>query len=522
MTSDQSPEQPASEGVGSTPSAPTHDPGLTSLADSEGRNRAPSDAEAPARSVMIAGEMLNWSDLHPTDGRPAVSGPVPAELLAAVLRPTDSVLVAGPHSLDLLEQIAKTAASVDVLIRSAPDAEEIAEALGVRVFCGSLDHFGPEHGEASYDVVVALDGVPRLVGPDTLVMPWADGLTTLKSRLAPGGRLLLGAENSFGIERLVQPDPTITVPRDADWPADVRGDTLAPAGLKAVLAALEAAELSVTRTYALYPTLVEPSIGLSPVNGPLAAAVVARAVAGRFSGPTLTDPYRTTQEALAAGLGSELAPGWFFVIGADAPAVLPDGAVPAGPGVLLEEELFAALRVDDQAAIRRTVPPYAEWLRAQEPSVAAVASADNVISDGTAYRVFGDAEAVEVRGDALVVAHLGRFVRRSLEAGSRQPWAVGSGPRELTARLASTAGITVTDGLWAAVAENNEMVRPQGSAEQLQTIARLAQELADASAQATWFEGQLKGIRRSKPYRVGQAVLNPARVVVKRVRRVVR
>jgi hypothetical protein len=66
------------------------------------------------------------------------------------------------------------------------------------------------------------------------------------------------------------------------------------------------------------------------------------------------------------------------------------------------------------------------------------------------------------------------------------------------------------------------MIRPQGSAEQLATIARLSQELADASAQATWFEGQLSGIRRSKPYRVGQAVLNPARVVVKRVRRVVR
>ena len=115
-----------------------------------------------------------------------------------------------------------------------------------------------------------------------------------------------------------------------------------------------------------------------------------------------------------------------------------------------------------------------------------------------------------------------RFARRSLEAGSRQPWAAGGAPRDLTARLASMAGIAVTDELWAAVADNNEMIRPQGSAEQLATIARLSQELADASTQAIWFEGQLKGIRRSKPYRVGQAVLNPARVVVKRVRRAVR
>ncbi|GAA1536060.1 hypothetical protein GCM10009741_43270 [Kribbella lupini] len=471
---------------------------------------------------MIAGELLNWSDLHPSDARPAVGGPVAAELLAAVVRPTDSVLVAGPHSLELLEQLAKTAASVDVLARSAPDAEEIAQALDVRVFCGTLDHFGPEHGEASYDVVVALDGVPRLIGPDTLVLPWADGLAALKSRLAPGGRLLLGAENSFGIERLVQPDPTITVPRDEDWPADVRGDAAAPAGLKAVLSALQTADLRVTSTYALFPTLVEASVGLSSVDQALAAAVVARSVAARFSGPTLTDPYRTTQEAVAAGLGMELAPGWFFVVGAESPGVLPDGAVPAGPGVLLEEELFTALRIDDHAALRRIIPAYVEWLRGQDAATAAVASADNVISDGTTYRLFGTAPALESTGDALVVAQLGRFARRSLEAGSRQPWAVGSAPRDLTARLASMAGISVTDELWAAVADNNEMIRPQGSAEQLATIARLAQELADASTQATWFEGQLKGIRRSKPYRVGQAVLNPARVVVKRVRRVVR
>ncbi|GAB2563759.1 hypothetical protein GCM10027269_17560 [Kribbella endophytica] len=474
---------------------------------------------------MIAGELLNWSDLHPSDGRPAIGGPVAAELLAAAVRPTDSVLVAGPHSLELLEQIAKTAASVDVLARSAPDAEEIAKALGVRVFCGTLDHFGPEHGEASYDTVVALDGIPRLIGPDTLVMPWADGLAVLKSRLAPGGQLLLGAENSFGIERLVQPDPTVTVPRDEDWPADVRGDAAAPAGFKSVVSALEAAELPVTSTYAVYPNLVGASVGLSAVDGPLAAAVVARAVAAKFSGPTLTDPYRTTQEAIAAGLGVELAPAWLFVVGgaADAaPAQLPAGVVPEGSGVLVEEELLTALRIDDHAALRRIVPAYVEWLRAQDAATAAVASPDNVIADGTSYRLFGTAPALESTGDALVVAQLGRFVRRSLETGSRQPWAAGSAPRDLTARLASMAGITVTDELWAAVADSNEMIRPQGSTEQLATIARLSQELADASAQATWFEGQLKGIRRSKPYRVGQAVLNPARVVVKRVRRVVR
>ena len=481
-----------------------------------------------ARAVMIGAEMLNWSDLHPEDGRPATGGPVPAAVLAAVLTPTDSVLLAGPHSLELIEQIAGQVASVDVLVRSSPDAEEIAAALTerpVRVFCGAIDRFSAEHGETSYDVVVALDGLPRLVGPDTPVLTWADALVLLTNRLAPEGRLVVAADNAFGIERLIQPDVTATVPRDEAWPRDIAGSVDAPAGLKAVRAVVEADGLSVTKTYAVYPELIEAKVALAEAAGPLAGAVAARAVASRYAGPTLMDPYRVVQEAVAAGLGNELAPGWYFVVGAaDLPDVLPDaGLIPDGAVELLEEHLLAALRIDDQAALRRTVPGYVSWLLAADAAVGAVASPDNVLVDGTAYKVFSkDGVAVAGSGEALVVGQLARFVRRSLEAGSRQPWAVGSSPRDLTARLASMAGITVTAELWETVADGNERVQPVGSAEQLATIARLSQELADANTQATWFESQLDGIRRSRPYRIGQAVLNPARVVVKRVRRAVR
>jgi hypothetical protein len=132
-----------------------------------------------------------------------------------------------------------------------------------------------------------------------------------------------------------------------------------------------------------------------------------------------------------------------------------------------------------------------------------------VIADGTAYRLFGS--GVVVSGGA--VEHLARFVRRAQEAGSRQPWAGDS--QALTARLAAMAGLEVAGELTVAL----DNLRPQGQAEQLATIARLSQELADANEQATWFESQLDGIRRSRPYRIGHAVLNPARVVVKRLRR---
>ena len=76
------------------------------------------------RSILIGAEMLNWSDLHPVDARPSVAGPAAAALLAAALQPSDTVLLAGPHSLDLIADVAARVASVDVLVRSAPDAEE--------------------------------------------------------------------------------------------------------------------------------------------------------------------------------------------------------------------------------------------------------------------------------------------------------------------------------------------------------------------------------------------------------------
>lgn len=454
---------------------------------------------------MVGAEMLNWSDLRPTDGRPATGGSATAALLDAVLRPTDKVLVAGPHSLELLDLIAAKVTTVDVLVRSAPDAEQIARVVSGRVFCGALDRFT---GTDLYDVVVALDGLPRLVGPDTPAMTWTEGLALLKARISPRGRLLLAAENSFGIERLLQPDVTATVPRNADWPGVVDGTLQAPVGLAAIRTALGALA-STTTVYSVYPDLVAADLALLTPTGPLTAVAIGRSVAARHSGSTLMDPYRLIQDAIAAGLGRELAPVWYFVIGDKAPETLPAQVIPGGEGGLLEEQLLAALKVDDQAALRRAVPAYATWLHSLDPESAAIASPDNVIVDGTKYRLFGS--GVVVSGGA--VEHLARFVRRAQEAGSRQPWSGDT--QALTARLASMAGLTVEGELTVAL----DNLRPQGQAEQLATIARLSQELADANEQATWFESQLDGIRRSRPYRIGHAVLNPARVVVKRLRR---
>ena len=448
--------------------------------------------------------MLNWSDLHPVDARPAAAGSAATALLAAALQPGDSVLIAGPHAVDVITAVAARVTSVDLLLRSAPDAEELAELLDEtkgQVFCGALDRFGADE---TYDVIVALDGLERLVGPDTPKLTWTEALARLQSRLTPTGRLLLGAQNSFGVERLIQPAITAALPRDEDWARDL-ADT-APAGLKPLQTALREAGLEIAQTYAVFPSLVEAEVALTAVDG-LAAVVAAKSVAARNAGPTLMDPYRLVLDAAEAGLAMELAPSWYLVAGTEPPSVLPEGVVPAGSGVLLEEHLLAALRVDDQATLRRIIPDYVAWLGG-----GGAGSPDNVILDGASYRLFGEAQ------DGDVITHLTRFARRVLESGSRQPWPAGGDPQALTARLASMAGITVTEE----VSASAEVIRPMGSAEQLATVARLADELAHASARAILFEGTVSGIRRSLPYRVGHAVLNPARVIRRRVKRLLR
>ncbi|MFK4083867.1 SAM-dependent methyltransferase [Kribbella sp. NPDC020789] len=454
------------------------------------------------RSNLVGGEMLNWSDLHPADSRPAAGGAAAVTLLAGALRPGDSVLVAGPHAAGLYADVVAQAESVDILVRSAPDAEELAETLGTaktQVYCGSFDRFETEE---TYDLIVALDGLERLVGPDTESLPWSEALGKLVDRLAPDGRLLLGATNSFSVNRMIQTDITAALPRDEDWGRAV-GDA-APAGLAPLEAALRAAGLKVkegrgapglgAQVFGVYPSLVTAEV-LVGDDEQLTAAAAARVVAGCNSGPTLMDPYRVVMDAGRAGLLVGLAPGWFVVVG----DVEVAAAAPAGE--LVEERLLAALRADDQLALRREV---VRWLEN------APAAADNVIVDGTSYRL------LEPAGALTVEAALERFVERALKSGVRLPWPAGGSGEELTARLASMVGVTL------APSSNREVVRPLGSAEQLATVARLADELAHASARAILFEGTVSGIRRSVPYRLGHAMLNPARVVRRRLKRLLR
>jgi hypothetical protein len=490
---------------------------------------ARTESSDPA-ATLVGAEMLEWSDREPADERWPVGGSAASALLDATVGSGTTVLVAGPHALELVEQVATQATALDVLLRSVPDAQLVAERLPgrpVRTYAGGLDRFGPEHGAPAYDLIVALDGVRRLTGPDTQGLSWTDALALLRKRLAPGGRILLGVPNAFGLDRIV------AVPRavrgDDEWGRHVREEP--PRGLGAVTAALSEAALSVEATYSLYADPTEPTLAVSDLTGPGTAAAVARAVARHYAGqPTLADPYRIGHDMVLAGHGTALAPGHWLVLGEriSGPSTLPgrfgeDVAIPDGD--LVEEVLLAAFRAGDEYVLHTGVQGYLGWLWSCDHETAAVATPDNVVATGSGYRLLSThaARTERLEGTAgthvqLAVRHLARFVTRALAAGGSWPWPVGATPRAQTGWLASIAGITVDDALWEATGIADTAVSPQGHAEQLSLIARLSAELAEARAQAEEFESQLHRLRSSRSYRVGRAIVGPLRAVYGKLR----
>ena len=112
---------------------------------------------------------------------------------------------------------------------------------------------------------------------------------------------------------MIQPAITAALPRDEDWARDRHRHR--PRRPQTAADRLRDAGVEVSQTYAVFPSLVEAEVALTAVDG-LAAVVAARAVAERNAGPILMDPYRLVLDAAEAGLATELAPAWYFVVGA--------------------------------------------------------------------------------------------------------------------------------------------------------------------------------------------------------------
>ncbi len=287
-----------------------------------------------SRITLLGGEMLNWSDLNGTEEGPFAS-PLVVPILSQLLGKQTTALVVGPTAPWLLERLADQVGSLDIVVRSWPDAHALNLRLNgkpVRIFCGGFEKFAEPAGH--YDVVLAMDGIPRVFSADSEDLPWLDTLHRLRDLVKPGGRLVLGVTNGLGLDAMLDADSSVKPPTDDNWPTSSRVDLEAPPGLDAVRAALTSAGLRTDQHYAVYPQATKTSLMvhervLSEHTGDEVLAILASSsfAQGLGARPVLTDPRRMAREMMRHGTGLSLAPGWLFLTSTESP----DARPPAEP-----------------------------------------------------------------------------------------------------------------------------------------------------------------------------------------------
>ena len=545
---------------------------------------------------LIGGEMLLWSDLDGTRGPGPLRANALAPLLAAV---TGRTLVVGPHDPELLAAVPNTApvagphepallsgetsgsrpaadgdltllvrgpaadGDLTLLVRGLPDAEALSARFAV--LCG-----GPAKlaAEPPWDTIVALDGLGRLGSAEDPQLPWEEAFEQLLAVLRPGGTLLLGVENFLGVHRLVAMPPA---PSDSDWTPVAAYDETRPAGLAAVQARLTAAGLTISRTYAAFPSPLTPTALLSTeLLADDSTRGYVEAVLDSACTPlddVLTDPRQLAINAARHNAAADLAPGWIFVAhrhpSADPgpEALLPTGA--AGPipaGHTLESLLLGAALKRDLPALRNllaawqsghtaAVPagqvivtpdgtqitppttatpqplppalPATSTPEAASPTLPAIGTpeaappalpAPALPAPGTPAPGTPETASLALPATATPEAALHAFAVRVLSGGFAHPWPAPASPADLTVTLAAMAGIELNPA-----AIPTESPRPSMQ-DLIADRDRLTQELAEARARDDFQERTIAdrdlALRRARQINALLSTTKPARALL--------
>ncbi|WP_305790098.1 hypothetical protein [Symbioplanes lichenis] len=452
---------------------------------------------------LLGGEMLNWSDLDGGHGPGPVRGSAAGSFLGVARGRT---LIAGPHDPSLLDRVP----GATVLVRGVQDAELLAGRGDVTVLCGSVAKLG---GEAPFDTIIALAGLECLGTAEHDELTWAEALDALHGVLRPGGCLVLGVENLGGFHRQIAwPRPL----DDGQWTPV--SDETRPAGLRHLRAAVGAA----TRAYGIYPGLRDARVVVDEqATGGVVEAALGRAYEG--SGVVLADPAAVAVEFVRQGLGVAAAPAW-VVIASDDEAALPDVPVDgsAGPvGPTLESLVL-------RAAGRRNMPQLRELLGQWRNGVAAGVPAGQVV-------VAASGELVPLVPEGAHSVAVAELAARLYRGGFPHPWVGVRSAAELAGMLeAMTGGPDAATSVPGGDAASSPLVGAAVSVVELVAEReRLAGELAEARAQAAFFEEELNAreaevrqVRRtvellsgSGPARAGQAFVGGVRAARRVLRR---
>ncbi|GAA0472966.1 hypothetical protein Ade02nite_86970 [Paractinoplanes deccanensis] len=449
----------------------------------------------------LGGEMFNWTDLDEQHGPALPRGAVLRHILREHAGPGRSVLIAGPHSEEIVTALADSGAAVTWLLRSLRDAERAAAGHpSVTVLGGAVVKLDPA---ATFDLVVAVDGVGRLNSAEGEQLSAGELIDRLASAVAADGALVLLHDNNFGLHHTVRLEPGARERQDSAWYPVDEHDAHRPASREQLITRLGDAGLTATSSYAAFPEPAVPTVlvgeGLlgevgSPLRPRLGTVLSQAYAAGFRNRPVLSDPRRLINRAVRAGAESAVAAAWLVVARASATApavpghqllvgdprgtfvyeVAPvDGEVRttvlqpiegtveryglrrvseplasgADRGYVLEERLLHLAATDDLRQLRVELAQYDAWLRAQ--------ARDGFLTGPAALAGFADV-FVTPHGPALLptrwepiepvaletaeVRAFWAFAVQLITSGQPHPWPITSHAVDLTATLLGMAG----------------------------------------------------------------------------------
>ncbi|MFI5692051.1 hypothetical protein ACIA58_09455 [Kribbella sp. NPDC051586] len=395
---------------------------------------------------VVLGEMQPWTD-HTTP-RPAL-----AALLTDVVPANRRTLILGPHAPQQIESVLAHSADVTILVRSVSDAQQLGEEFGpcLRVIAGALDGLQGE----PYDVIIATDGLDRVLGYDSADLSWTERLAALSRLAAPDAVVVLAVENEFSLLNLLDSRPAHERHGDNEW-RPLHDDPTRPVSV----AQLKSALPWQSEVYADFAsrTFIRADVAAGAGPGELPTRLAVGALES-VDVPLLSPPNEGIDTAARAGLLASVPTGWLAISGARPshdvyaqtaqavltadqnltgwdttstvgpstpatdcalsfdPSVVP-AAVPSG--VSVESVLFRLAAAEDVPAFRKLAADLGDWVTASR----VIVRWDDVIFDGESF-AFGVspwvAEECVDKEDLLAAAWV-RFQDRLLGQHRRHPW----------------------------------------------------------------------------------------------------
>ncbi|QNE20290.1 hypothetical protein F1D05_23235 [Kribbella qitaiheensis] len=435
---------------------------------------------------VVRGEMQPWSDYSGKRG--AVQGPVLRALLADVLPDGARTLILGPHGADLIEAVVAKASETTLLVRSVSDATELTEQFAdkLQVVAGALDGLAGAD-RPPFDVVVAADGLDRVLGYDSDDLNWAQRLDALAAVAAPGAVVVLGLENEFSLTNLLDRRPADERHADDEW-RPLHDDPTRPVSTEQLKAELARVGFENASAYAAFSVeeapfaLVTAEVAAAARPGQLPARLAVEALeAAAVAVPLLAPIAEGAESAARAGLLGATPSGWIAVAGAavghgvyaktpghtavltadaaeagwtvavDAAPAEASGllqfdaaAVPASVpgGVTAETLLFRLAAAEDVPGFRDFAARLGDWARSQTGSRTLVRWDDVVVDgDSFAFGVSGWQTVAEESDKDLLSAAWARFHDRLIGAHRRHPWPPWMIGDDLVSALVAMSGI---------------------------------------------------------------------------------